>query len=93
MDKIPIETLGIVIMNNYDTNYIYNFKQRIFIPNATLNTWMQREKLTVPNNLALVHIIYASCVVNTANKVLTDIGEAIHYFISKCHEKHKENTQ
>ncbi len=84
--KAPIETLGIVIMDNDVTNFKYNFQQSIFTLKATLNIWKQRKlslkgKITVLNNLALAPIIYDSSVVNTPNKAIEEINNVIQNFI------------
>ncbi len=75
MNKTPIETRGIVITDNDETNYKYNFQQRIFTLKSTLNIWKRRKlsfkgKVTVLNNLALAPIIYVSSVLNTPNKTI-----------------------
>ncbi len=84
--KTPIETLGIVITDNDETNYKYNFQQRIFTRKSTLNLWKQgklslKGKVTVLNNLALALIIYVSSVVNTPNKAIMEINNTIQNFI------------
>ncbi len=40
--KTPIETLGIVITDNEDKNYKYNFQNKIENLKPTLNIWKQR---------------------------------------------------
>ncbi len=84
--KTPIETLGIVITDNDETNYKYNFQQRIYTLKSTLNIWKQRKlslkgEITVLNNLALISIIYVSSVVNTPNKAIIVINNTIQNFI------------
>ncbi len=71
--KTPLETLCIIIMDNAEANFEYNFQQRILNLKVILNIWKQRKlslngKITVLNNLALAPIIYASSVVNTPIK-------------------------
>ncbi len=68
------------------TNFKYNFQQGIFTLKATLNIWKQRKlslkgKIMVLNNLALTPIIYDSSVVNTPNKSIEEINNAIQNFI------------
>ncbi len=75
-----------MITDNDETNYKYNFQQRIFTLKSTLNTWKQRKhslkgKITVLNNLAFTPIIYVSIVVNTPNKAIMEINNTIQNFI------------
>ncbi len=84
--KTPIETLGIVITDNDETNYKYNFHQRIFTLKSTLNIWKQRKlslkgKITVLNNLALTQITDVSSVVNIQNKAIMEINNTIQIFL------------
>ncbi len=58
MIKTPIQTLGIVITDNDDKNYNYNFQNKIADLKTTLNILKQRKlsikgKIIIPNNLAI----------------------------------------
>ncbi len=44
--KTPLETLGIVIVDNDEDNYKYNFHQKIITLKSILNIWNIR-KLTL----------------------------------------------
>ncbi len=41
--KTPIQTLGVVITDNEDKNYKYNFQNKIAKLKTTLNIWKQRK--------------------------------------------------
>ncbi len=78
-----------MITDNDETNYKYNFQQRIFTLKSTLNIRKQRKlslkgKITVLNNLALAPIIFVSSVVNTLNKVVMKINNIIQNFKWEC---------
>ncbi len=77
--KAPIETLGICITDNDEAKFKLSFQQRILNLKAISNIWKQRKlslkcKITVLNNLALAPIIYASSIVNTPNKAISEIN-------------------
>ncbi len=76
--KTPIETLGITIMDNDEANFKHNFQKRILNLKAILNIWKQRKlsfkgRIRFLNNLALAPIMYASNIVNTHNKAISQI--------------------
>jgi exonuclease III len=84
--KTPIETLGIVIVDNDQSNYIHNFQQRIANLKSLLNIWKQRKlslkgKVTVLNNLALAPLIYVSSVTNTPDRAIREINNIIQNFM------------
>ncbi len=75
-----------MITDNDETNYEYNFQQRIFTLKSTLNIWKHRKlslkgKITVLNNLALTPIIYVSSVGNTTNKSIMEVNNTIQNFM------------
>ncbi len=82
--KTPIETLGMVITIDDESNYIHNFQQRILNLKTILNIWKQRKlslKGTILNNLALSPLIYTSSVVDTPTKAINEIKSLIQAFI------------
>ncbi len=79
--KTPIETLGIVITDNDETNYKYNFQQKMFTLKSTLRKLSLKGKIIVLNNLALTPIICVSSVVNTPNKAIMEKNNTIQNFI------------
>ncbi len=83
--KTPLETLGIVIINNDEDNYKYNFHQKILTLKSILNIWKIRKlslkrKITMLNSLALAPLIYTSSVINTPKKAISEINNAIQNF-------------
>ena len=83
--KKPLETLGIFITDNADTNYILNFQQKIMNLKTLLNLWKQRKlsikgKITIINNLALSPIIYVSSVIDTPPRVINEVNNLIQNF-------------
>ena len=86
--KTPLETLGIVITNDPEQNYLLNFHKRISSLKSTLNIWSQRNlslkgKVTIINNLALAPLIYVSSVTTTPTKAITEINNIIQNFLWK----------
>jgi exonuclease III len=84
--KTPIETLGIIITDDVDKCFKYNFQQKIHNLKSTLNIWKQRSlsikgKITVINNLALASLIYTASVVDTPKKAITEINNILQNFI------------
>ncbi len=84
---MQIETLGIVVTDNDDTNCQHNFQHRILNLKITLNIWKQRKlslngKITILNNLALTPLIYAASIVNTPQKkAIKEINNIIQNYI------------
>ncbi len=84
--KTPIQTLGIVITDNEDKNYKYNFQNKIATLKATLNIWKQRKlsikgKITIINSLALASLIYVSSVISSSQRVINEINNSAQNFI------------
>jgi len=84
--KTPIETLGIIITNDPEKNYLLNFQNRIASLKATLNIWSQRNlsikgKITIINNLALAPLIYVSSVTSTPAKAIAEINNTVQSFL------------
>ncbi len=84
--KTPIKTLGIVITIDDESNYIFNFQQRILNLKSILYIWKQRKlshkgKIIILNNLALSPLIYVSGVVDTPTKAINVINSLIQAFI------------
>ncbi len=84
--KTPIQTLVIVITDNEDNNYKYNFQNKIANLKTTLTIWKQRklsikEKTTVINSLALAPVIYVSSVISTPQRVINEINNIVQNFI------------
>jgi hypothetical protein len=70
MDK---KTLSIIIVNNKDQNYKFNFQQKIVNLKTTLEIWKQRNltlkgKVTIIKSIALAPLIYISSIVDTPDK-------------------------
>ncbi len=71
--KTHLETLGIVIIDNDEDNYKYNFPQKILTFKSILNIWKIRKlslkgKRTVLNSLELAPLfIYLKCNQHTQN--------------------------
>ncbi len=83
--KTPIQTLGIVITDNEDNNYKYNFQNKIANLKTTLTIWKQRKlsikgKITIINSLALAPLIYVSSVISTP-QVINEINNIVQNFI------------
>ncbi len=81
MDK-PLETLGIVIIDNDEDNYKYNFHQKILILKSILNIWKiiklsLKGNITALNSLALARLIYTSSVIKTPKKAISEINNII----------------
>ncbi len=81
IDKRPIETLGIVITDDEESNYKSNFQQQISTLKSILNIWNQ-SKLSLKgkhqhiNNLDLTKFIYISSVllaINEINNIIQNI--------------------
>ncbi len=73
--KTPIQTLGIVITDNEDKNYKYNFQNKIANLKTTLTIWKLRKlsikrKITIINSLALAPLIYVSSVISPSQRVI-----------------------
>ncbi len=71
--KTSIITLGIMITDDDENNYKYNFQPKIAMLKTTLNIWKQRKlllkgKITVLTNWALAPLIYVASVINTPPK-------------------------
>ncbi len=84
--KTPIETLGIVITDNIENNYIHIFQKWILTLKTTLNIWKQRKlslkgKITELNHLALAPLIYVASVVDTPKGAIQEINNATQNFI------------
>ncbi len=84
--KTHIKTLGIVITNDDEENYIKNFQLRILNLKSVLNIWRQQNlslkgKITILNNLVLSPLIYASSIVNTPIRAAHEINSTIQSFI------------
>ncbi len=85
--KTPIQTLGIVITDNEDKKYKYNFQNKIANLKTTLNIWKQRKlsikgKNTIINSLALAPLINVSSVISTQQRVINEINNIVQNFIS-----------
>ncbi len=81
----PIQTLGIVITDNKDKNYKFNFQNKI-ANLTTLNICKQRRlsikgKITIINSLALVPLIYVSSVISTPQRVINEINNIVQNVI------------
>ncbi len=84
--KTLIRTLGIVITNDDESNYVQNFQQRILNLKSILSIWKQRRislrgKITILNNLALSPLLYVSSVVDTPTKAINEVNRIIQDFI------------
>ncbi len=84
--KTLIQTLGIVITDNEDKNYKYNFQNKFINLKTTLNIWKQRKlsikgKITIINNLALAPLIYVSSVISTPQRVINEINNIVQNLI------------
>ncbi len=84
--KTPLETLGIVIIDNNEDNCKYIFHQKILTLKSILNIWKIRKlslkgKITVLNSLALALLIYNSSVISTPNKAISEINNTVQNFM------------
>ncbi len=75
--KTPIETWSINLQDNDQANFKHNFLEKI-LTLKVIYIWKQRKlsfqyKITVNTYLALAPIIYGSSIVNTSNKVISEI--------------------
>ena len=80
-----IQCLGVTFTDTAENNYIYNYKQRISNLRTMLNIWKQRNlsykgKVTVINNLALAPLIYISSVIETPERVISEVNNIIQDF-------------
>ncbi len=69
-----------------DSNYKYNFHQKILTLKSTLNLSKLRKlslkgKITVLNNLALAPLIYVSSLISTPTKAINEINNIIQNFM------------
>ena len=86
--KKSIETLGIVITDDLEKSYSFNFYKRILTLKSTLNIWSQRNlslkgKITIINTLALAPLIYISSVTSTPKKAVIEINNILQNFLWK----------
>ncbi len=84
--KTPLETLGIVIRDNDEDNYKYNFHQKILTLKSILNIWKIRKlslkgKIIVLNSLALAPLKYTSSVINTPKNAISEFNNTIQNFM------------